>query len=421
MEQLRAAWTKIVKDVHAQDALFANVLVPLSHAENIFARESHMLTFYSSVSEDPDARSASNQVRTLFDDLVVEGASNDSLFRLIDAAARRNESLGPEDARYLAIKRRQYVRNGMLLPASQDRERLREIKRQISEQSASFHSNLANCGACIWFTRHELDGVPERVLSTLEVGEGENEDRLKVTFKTSHLAAVMRYARRTEVRKKMFIGNENRCAENIALFRNVVILRDEAARLLGYSSHATMKLEDRMAKTPEAVNTFLQDLRTRLQSLSLEESAKLRELKASNSTVAECVGRDRLFLWDQPFYNRLSAEMRHSVDQEKLSEYFPVDVVVDRMLDIFQELFGLRFTDITNSPSQHTDSFLNQNAPASWHEDVRIFCTTDDDLQQTLIGYLYMDLFSRDGKVGGPCNFNLVPASCMLLVHSIPS
>jgi metallopeptidase MepB len=109
------------------------------------------------------------------------------------------------------------------------------------------------------------------------------------------------------------------------------------------------------------------------------------------------------YLWDQPYYNRVMLEKAYQVDQQTISEYFELHTVVDRMLGIFSDLFGLKFTIIDGE---------NRNAtgrPDLWHDDVQVFIVHDGDDDGALLGWLYMDLYERNGKKSSACNFNLVP------------
>ena len=99
----------------------------------------------------------------------------------------------------------------------------------------------------------------------------------------------------------MFLGNENKCNDNVALFRKAMKLRDEKARLLGYKSHAGFQLATKMAKTPAKVLAFLTDLRTRLVPGAQGE---LRRLKALKKTDLEALGLEydgKYFLWDHRY------------------------------------------------------------------------------------------------------------------------
>lgn len=177
------------------------------------------------------------------------------------------------------------------------------------------------------------------------------------------------------------------------------MLRDEAARLLGYPNHAAFRLEEKMAKKPETVNCFLGGLRSQMADGSKREIERLKLLKMEDLESREESFDCRFYLWDQGFYNRLMLEKQYLVDHQKIAEYFPLQSTTRGMLDIFRHLFGLVFVEI---------SCTEKNV---WHEDVQVFSVWDtDELGSGFVGYLYQDLFSREGK-GSPANFNLSPVS----------
>lgn len=397
-----------IKRQSPSNAVFSNTLLPLARAENVLAMGSHPLVFHASASPDSNVRDASRQARRMMDDYLLHGLIDESLARLISAVVEKHEVLSAEDARLLAMKYRHIKRHGLLVEYPAAREHLRSIRDTISRKTLLFRSNLATSSDSLWFTLSELHGVPDRLLRTLERGTGGNRDRFRVQLTTPHLTAIMRYAESSQVRKTMFIANETRCVDNLALFRDVVLLRDEAARLLGYSSHADFQLAERMARTPGMVSTFLEDLKERLQDLGASEASALRKLKAEH--ISSTLEGGEYYLWDHPYYNRLMTEQMHGFDQEKVAEYFPLSIAIRRMLLILEGLFGLDFEDITSNAGISFD--LPKHArPDVWDPKVRVFATFDADDAGKLLGFLYLDLYDRDGKTKGPANYNLIPAS----------
>ncbi len=206
------------------------------------------------------------------------------------------------------------------------------------------------------------------------------------------------------------MANENRCNENMVLLQEALALRDEAARLLGYADHATFVLEDRMAKTPRAVNDFLDDLRKRLASGAQKELAKLKELKRAD---AGCVDPDRYYIWDHAYYHRLMLARDFQLDQNLVSEYFPLQSFISGMLRIFEQLFGLVFVEIEGK-GRDIISETGKGDDVVWHPDVQLFSVWDDDSRDhngdpTFVGYLYFDLHPREGKFGHAANYTLQP------------
>lgn len=412
-KQLIASSRKIQDDVVSKatsdSASFASVLKPLSQDENVMALQSHILCFYQAVSTEQQLRDASCKAEEIMDEFFIETAMREDIFQLVDAALKKNEQLDPESRRLLEKEHKDYIRNGLGLPAGPSRDRFKEIKKRLSQIGIEFSKNLNEENGGIWFSRAELDGVPEDVLAGLKTGEGENEGKLWLTFKYPDLFPTMKYAKNPEVRKQVMIANENKCNQNVPLFREAVVLRDEAARLLGYPNHAAFRVEDKMAKTPETVNNFLGDLRSRLAAGGEKEIKSLLEVKKADLESRGESFDGRYYLWDHRFYDRLLLEKHYSLDQQQIAEYFPLQTTIEGMLKIFEELFGLEFVEITGEDrAQLAPS--GKGSDIVWHEDVQIFSVWNDQGEGSgFVGYLYLDLFPREGKYGHAANFNLQP------------
>ncbi|KAJ5728099.1 hypothetical protein N7493_004429 [Penicillium malachiteum] len=396
---------KIVAQIKPDTAAFANVLRPLVQDENVMALEAHILGFYQAVSTDQKLRDASSKAEELMDEFFIESVMREDVFQLVDAALKKNEELDPESRRLLEKEHKDFVRNGLGLPAGPQRARFKEIKKRLSQLSIEFQKNLNEENGGIWFTPEQLDGVPEDVTSGLKRGEDENAGKLWLTFKYPDLFPTMKYATNVETRKQVMIANENKCNRNVPLFREAIVLRDEAARLLGYPNHAAFRIEDKMAKTPETVNKFLGDLRTRLTDGGKKEIQTLMKLKQELDPKSD----GRYYLWDHRFYDRLMLERDFQLDHQLIAEYFPLQTTIDGMLKIFEELFGLEFVEIVGedraalAPTGKGDDIV-------WHDEVQVFSVWNDEGEGSgFVGYLYLDLFPREGKYGHAANFNLQP------------
>ncbi|PGH35895.1 metallopeptidase MepB [[Emmonsia] crescens] len=411
IESSRKVQDAVAANIKADEATFAKVVLPMAQDENIMALESHILGFYQAVSTDSKLRDASTEAEKLMDDFSIESAMREDLFNLVAAALKRGEKLDPESQNLLEKEHKNYIRNGLGIPAGPQRDRFKEIKKRLSQLSIEFQKNLNEENGGLWFTREELDGVPEDVLSGLKKGEGENEGKLRLTFKYPDLFPTLKYATNSETRKQVMIANENKCNQNVPLFKEAVILRDEAARLLGYPNHATFRIEDKMAKTPKTVNDFLGDLRSRLKAGGQRELEALKALKKTDlaSRTPSQSFDGRYYLWDNRFYDRMMLEKQFSIDHQLIAEYFPLQTTIRGMLKIFEELFGLVFVEITGDEREKL-STTGKGSDIVWHEEVQVFSVWDDEGEGSgFVGYLYLDLFPREGKYGHAANFNLQP------------
>ena len=405
----RGVQDKIVADVKPDEAAFDKVILPMAHDENTMGLEAHILSFYQSVSGNQDLRNASTEAEKLFDDFSIESSMREDVFKLVDATLHKGEKLDPESQKLLEKERKNFIRYGLGLPPGPDRDRFKDIKKRLSQISIIFQKNMNEENGGLWFTPEELNGVPADVLSGLEKGKDENEGKLRLTFKYPDLFPTLKYATNPETRKTVSIGSENKLNQNVPLFREAILLRDEAARLLGYPNHAAFRIEDKMAKTPKTVDDFLGDLRNRLTKGGAAERKGLLKLKAEDVKNRGLSYDDHLYLWDIRFYDRMLLEKDYSLDQEKLAEYFPLQSCIRSMLDIFEQLFGLVFVEIAGSDSDSI-SPSGKGDDIVWHPDVKVFSVWNNDNEGSgFVGYLYLDLHPREGKYTHAANFNIQP------------
>ena len=411
IDRSRAVQDSIVAQVKANDANFSHVVLPMAYDENEMGLEAPIIGFYQAVSTDQSLRNASTEAEKLLDDFSIESSMREDVYQLVEAALKKAEKLDPESQRLLEKEHKNFIRNGLSLPAGPERDRFKEIKKRLSQISILFQKNLNEETGGLWFTLGELEGVPKDLLASFAQGEGENEGKLRMSFKYPDLYPVLKYCSNAETRKKVFIENENKCNENVPLFRDAISLRDEAARLLGYPNHAAFKIEDKMAKSPKVVDDFLGDLRKRLTKGGASERKTLTDMKEQYLTTRghQKTFDGHYFLWDHRFFDRLMLEKDYSLDQEKLAEYFPLQNSIRGMLQIFEQLFGLVFVEIEGA-DRTSIAPSGKGEDIVWHPDVKLFSVWDsEDQGSSFVGYLYLDLHPREGKYGHAANFNIQP------------
>lgn len=405
LAQSKKVLDDIVAGISAQDATFDKVLLPIAHDENLQRLSAHILGFYQSVSTNRELRDASTEAEKLMDEYSIETSMREDVFKLVDAVLKKGDKLDPESQRLLEKDHKSYIRNGLNLPAGPKRDRFKEIKMRLSQLSIEFSKNLNEEKGGLWFTKEELDGVPSDVVDLLKQEDG----KFFLTFKYPDLFPTLKYATNAATRQKVFVANENKVNQNVPLFREAILLRDEMARLLGYPTFAEFVIEDKMMKSARKVDDFLNGLRERLAHGGLEEIKTLKALKKKDVESRGESYDDRYFLWDHRFYDRLMQEQDYQLDQNLISEWFPLQTTIEGMLKIFEELFGLVFVEVTGkdrdaiSPTGKGDDIV-------WHEETQIFSVWDDESEGSgFVGYLYLDLFPRQGKYGHAANFNLQP------------
>ena len=417
IEESRGVMDVITTKLKPGDAAFNSVILPMAQNDDEMGTESHIIGFYQSVSTDQATRDASSEAERLMDDFGIESVMREDIYKMVEAVKDKGDKLDAESQRLLEKTYKDYIRYGMSLPAGPKRDRFKEIKKRLSQLSIVFSKNLNEEKGGMWWDPKEVDGVPEDLLATWEKGTGENDGKIRMTFKKPDYFPVMQYAKDGETRRKTLIEDENKLPQNIPIFREVILLRDEAARLLGYPNHAAFVIEDKMAKTPKKVDDFLGDLKERLADGGKKEKVALKNLKEQDlkSRGEEKKFDDIFYLWDNRFYDRLMLEKDYSIDQEKLSEWFPLDTSIKGMLQIFETLFGLEFVEVTGE-DRDAISPSGKGGDIVWHSDCHLFSVWNSqdmsdpkDPDGNFVGYLYLDLHPREGKYTHAANFNLQP------------
>ncbi|TEA33418.1 hypothetical protein DBR06_SOUSAS8010310 [Sousa chinensis] len=340
-----------------QDVSYENTLKALADVEVSYTVQRNILDFPQHVSPSKDIRTASTEADKKLSEFDVE----------------------------MSMRRDVYQRIVWL-------QKIKSIKKKLSLLCIDFNKNLNEDTTFLPFTREELGGLPEDFLNSLEKTE---DEKLKVTLKYPHYFPLLKKCHVPETRRKVEEAFNCRCKrENCAILGELVSLRAQKSRLLGFSTHADYVLEMNMAKTSQVVATFLDELAQKLKPLGEQERAVILELKE-----AECQRRGlhfdgRINAWDMRYYMNQVEETRYRVDQNLLKEYFPMQVVTRGLLGIYQELLGLTFD-------------LEEGATV-WHEDVTLY-TVRDTASGKVIGKFYLDLYPREGKYGHAACFGLQP------------
>eukprot|EP01119_Soliformovum_irregulare_P009694 TRINITY_DN232_c0_g2_i1.p1 TRINITY_DN232_c0_g2~~TRINITY_DN232_c0_g2_i1.p1 ORF type:complete len:572 (+),score=214.58 TRINITY_DN232_c0_g2_i1:230-1945(+) len=319
----------------------------------------------------------------------IEMDSREDLYRVFVEFSKTDagKSLQGEDKRYLEKVINGFERNGLgLEPAA--RKRISEIKQKLSELSIRFSQNLNEDKTELEFTKEELDGVSSDYLQDRKM----NGDRYVITLKYPDLFPILEECRIAETRKKMEFANSAKCAEkNSPLLEEAISLRQEEAQLLGFKNHAAYILDIRMAKTTQRVFDFLNDLVEKLEKPARKDIEKLLKLKESETKESD----GKLNIWDWRYFDNLMLQKEFQVDHNLIKDYFPLEKVTKGMLDIYQEILGLKFVQLESEKSH------------VWHEDVQQFEVLDVK-SGNFIGHFYLDLFPRDGKYGHAAEFDLV-------------
>ncbi|KAJ2617688.1 metalloendopeptidase [Coemansia sp. RSA 1365] len=368
---------------------FANTIAPLARLENKDGAESAIITFLQNVSTDKNVRDASSEAELKLRSFRMESLMREDVYSSVKAVLDNKHDLSvldPEDRMLVKKMEVQYRRNGLGLSADK-RKQLGEIKRRLIELGVEFSRNINEKDGVILFTRKELDGLPDSYFCDRETQMEEGVEKYVVTTKYPDIVPVMQMAKSGNTRRLLQAVEETRCPENIALLQEAIKLRLEAARLLGYQTHAEFVLEENMAKGPEHIMKFEDDLRKRLEPLATSEIKEIESLKIKDKEAAGEPYKG-LFSWDYRYYSNMVKERKHNVSEEEVKQYFPVDKVMRGVLDICQDVLGLKFLKISN--------------PSVWHSEVEMYEVWEAN-ENEFVGHFYLDLYPRNGKYNHAC------------------
>ncbi|KAL2880813.1 hypothetical protein SGCOL_003840 [Colletotrichum sp. CLE4] len=395
--------------IKPSEATFANTIAPFLRADDETQGETGSFSVLRFSGPDKATREAVDEGMRLWSASTAERLRMKGVYELVDAVRERDEKeLGDEERRVVRDLWLDYRGAGHGVLDGEGIGVYLERRERIEELKRAFRKNLYEGSGGLWFTEMELDGVPRAEMERWKGGRDDvPEERGKrfVTLERADYDAVLRHARDPETRRRVYVAFDNRFPENVPLFKEMLILRDENARMLGYGSHADFRIERRVAPSTEWVEGFLERLSEGLEPRGREEMAGLAERKRTDigirgDTIEGEEGSEegKILPWDFDYYTRLLEE-EADVDQEMISEYFPLNHTLSAMLGLFSEFLGLEFELV---PEQDLVGSI-------WDKEVQVWAVWEGrgERKGQFVGYLYADVLWREGKYRTACNVNL--------------
>ncbi|OLY81524.1 Thimet oligopeptidase [Smittium mucronatum] len=358
-----------VASIPIQDVTFDNVIVPLATYENESMVDYSTITFLQHVSPDKSLRDASMEAEKKLEDFQIDCQMRRDVYKVVEALFLNKKSWENrchEDKRLLDKMELSFRRNGLDL-SDDDLEKLMSVKKKLSELSITFGRNIAEGDAQVTFTLEDLDGLPEDFINSKKKVKCGDEDKYIVTTKYPDLFAVLRMAKRESTRKTLLLAEETRCKENIEILTEACILRLRAAKF----------------------ENILQSL---LEPLAEKEIDSLIQLKKDGKFLIS--SSENLYSWDSKYYLRILKENLFNIDDEEVKQYFSISQVTAGLLETFENMLGLTFTQIDNSNG--------------WHKDATLYSVTDTETKD-FVGHFWMDLHPREGKYNHAACWSLRP------------
>lgn len=315
---------------------------------------------------------------------------NDALFKKVKAVYdnRAGLSLSKEDSILLDETYKYFVRGGANL-SPEDKEKVKKINEELSLLSVKFSQNVlgeTNKFKLIIDKKEDLSGLPDAVILTAAdaAKEAGMEGKWVFTVQKPSMIPFLTYADKRELREKLHkaytnLANNGNEFDNNEITAKMISLRAEKAKILGYKTHADYVLEKNMAKTPERVDEFLDQIWTKALPVAKKEAAELQKM------IDREGGRFKLAHWDWWYYAEKLRKLNYNIDEEALRPYFVLENVRNGAFDVANRLWGITFEERKDIPK--------------YHKDVQVFEVKDADGSH--LGILYMDFFPRASKRAG--------------------
>ena len=385
------ARVKLEKDLAALIAIpqaertFENTIMGYERAFDNYGNALGMSGFLSYVSTDKQFRDAANDLQMQISQYMVDVATRRDVYKAIREYTDTNPRLDPVQAKLVKEMLIGFKNSGMDLNDA-DLEKFKALNKEKAEYIIKFDKNIQEYKDPLAVTQEQLRGLGEDYIQKLSKTD---DGKYLVTLDYPDYVPFMQNADDEQARKELeFKFNRRGGQENVELLEKTLTLRREIARLLGYKNHAELRLEDRMAKNPKTVMAFLKDLQKKLKPLGKKEDKEMIAYKNSKT------GKNSrtLYSWESGYWSNKFRKENLELDSEKIKEYFPSQVVIDGMLDLFGGVFGITFEPV--------------DIPV-WHPDVKAF-KIKDKASGELVAYFYMDLYPREGKYKHAACFGLV-------------
>ncbi|MBX4181061.1 oligopeptidase A [Sodalis sp. CWE] len=384
-----------VEKVIAQSGPFTweNLCQPIAEADNNLSRIWGPINHLNAVKNSKELREAYEKSLLLLSDYSSWIGQNKNLYEayqtLRESKCYKTMDLPKKKAIDNAL--RDFELSGINL-SKEDQQRYRQIVSRLSALGSTYSNNVldATMGWSKLITnKKELTGIPE---STVSFARARAKDQAKegwlLTLDAPCYLSVLTYCDNAILREEIYHAYNTRASDqgpnagkwdNSPVMKEILALRYELAKLLGFNNYAEKSLVTKMAKNPQKVLDFLMDLIKLVRPYGKKELAKLRSFSAH---YFHC---DTLHPWDISYYGEKQKQYFFSINEEELRPYFPVARVINGLFEVIKRIYGISTKERTNIDT--------------WHPDVRFFDLFNENGE--LCGSFYLDLYTRDNKRSG--------------------
>lgn len=380
---------RIAKNTAAPD--FQNTIVALEEAGQTLDRVTTVYGVWGATMAGPEYQAVQREMApklAAFNDQI---SQNEALFKRIEAVynSPAKAKLTPEQQRVTWLYYTNFVRSGARL-SPEAKKRLSEINQKLAGLFTKFSQNVLAEETDLFIvlkSEDELAGLPQSLRdAAAAAAETKKQPGSWVIMNTrSSIDPFLTYSDRRDLREKawrMFVNRGDNGGEhdNNAIITEILQLRAERAKLLGYATHAHWRLENSMAKTPERAMELM-------EAVWKPSVARVHEEVADMQALADKEGaKIKIEPWDYRYYMEKVRKAKYDLDQNEVKPYLQLEKLREGIFWVAGELFNFNFTPVTNVPVAHPD--------------IRVWEVTDKTSKKH-IGLWYFDPYARAGKRSG--------------------
>jgi len=323
---------------------------------------------------DRAVREAAQTCESKTDELMTGLFLDDELATVIKAYAATKPELSPERQRFLDETLRDFRRNGIELP-KEKQTRLRAINQELTQLGQKFIASIGATEGRIQVGPKQLEGLPEAYVKKHQPGP---DGMIEITTDYPDFYPFVKFSRDRDAARNLYVAFTNRGGdENVSRLEQILKVRAEKAKMLGYDSWADYAIEPRMAKDAKTVRAFLDRVATAIEPAIKSELAEFRKaFDALGFRGKPMLPSDRYFLTEH------LKDTKYKLDTKELARYFDLGKVTRGLLDLTSEMYGLVY---------------EKQAEEAWHPNVDVY-TVKDEATGRAIGKFYLDLVPRENK-----------------------
>jgi oligopeptidase A len=388
LAQNRAVVTQLETD--ATPTNWDDFVEPLENVTEKLGRAWGIVGHLNAVVDTPELRASYNENQPKITEFWTELGQNLALFEKYKGlkASADFPSLSVARKKIVENALRDFRLGGAELPEAQ-KKRFAEIQEAQAALGTKFSENVldaTNDYTLFVASEAELAGLPDDAKQAARhAAEKDGKPGYKFTLHFPSFFPILQFADSRSLRETVYRANVTKASElgakpewdNTQIIVDLLKLRDEEAKLLGYSNFAEVSLVAKMAETPAQVIAFMEDLAKRARPYGEKDLAELRAF------AQEKLGIDRLEAWDVTYASEKLREQRYAFSEQEVKQYFPEPIVIAGLFRVIQTLYAVQ---------------IKPDTTTVWHPDVKFFRIEQDG---QLIGQFYLDLYARNGKRGG--------------------